>query len=163
MPSDPQNLIEQLATELKPLLPELNAPAMIGIHTGGVWVAERLHALLKTDMPLGTLDINFYRDDFSKRAFNPVVNESTLNFELENRDVLLVDDVLHTGRTIRAAMNTIFDYGRPASLRLIVLVDRGGRELPVQPTLCGETISLSPTQQLKLSGPEPLQMEVITP
>lgn len=163
MPNNPEQLITTLAGEVQTLLDaRLQNPAMIGIHTGGVWVAERLHQELDSKMPLGTLDINFYRDDFSRRGFNPVVNASEINFDLENKDILLVDDVLHTGRTIRAAMNEIFDYGRPASLNLIVLFDRGGRELPIAPTLCGETVELTDQQQLELSGPSPLKIEVVS-
>ncbi len=163
MPNNPEQLITILASEVQTLLNDrLQNPAMIGIHTGGAWVAERLHQELKSKMPLGTLDINFYRDDFSRRGFNPVVNASEINFDLENKDILLVDDVLHTGRTIRAAMNEIFDYGRPASLNLVVMFDRGGRELPIAPAVCGETIELSELQQLELSGPSPLKIEVVS-
>lgn len=163
MPSNPETLIQALSEQIQPMLTQqLKNPAMIGVHTGGAWLAQRLHQQLETDMPLGTLDINFYRDDFSRRGFNPVVNASEINFELENTDILLVDDVLHTGRTVRAAMNEIFDYGRPASLNLIVLYDRSGRELPIEPLLCGEHVELQDNQQIKLGGPSPLSMQVVS-
>src|SRR3990172_1289698 len=106
-------------------------PAIVGIHTGGVWVARRLHKLLDLEDPLGSLDISFYRDDFTRIGVNPQVKASNLPIDIENRHVILVDDVLHTGRTIRAALNEIFDYGRPASVTLAVLIERDGRELPI--------------------------------
>ncbi len=108
---DANSLIAQLADAIAPTL----APntVIVGIHTGGVWVAERLHILLKCTQPLGTLDISFYRDDFSRIGLHPQVKPSNLPFDLEGRDILLVDDVLHSGRTVRAAMNELFDYGRP--------------------------------------------------
>ena len=105
--------IAYMADELRPML--VRQPVMIGIHTGGVWVAERLHRLLELPDPLGTLDISFYRDDFTRVGVNPTVKTSNLPVNFEERHVVLVDDVLHTGRTIRAALNEIFDYGRPAS------------------------------------------------
>ncbi len=137
-------------------------PLMVGIHTGGVWVAQRLHGLLGIEAPLGTLDISFYRDDFSRIGLHPQVRPSDLPFELDDRHLILVDDVLHTGRTIRAALNELFDYGRPASVTLAVLVDRGGRELPIQPDVTGMTVELRPGEQVKLTGPDPLTLSVQT-
>ncbi|MBU1396830.1 MAG: bifunctional pyr operon transcriptional regulator/uracil phosphoribosyltransferase PyrR [Gammaproteobacteria bacterium] len=142
-------LIAQLAAAIAPTLtPDT---VIVGIHTGGVWVAERLHALLGCALPLGTLDISFYRDDFSRIGLHPQVKPSSLPFDLEGRDILLVDDVLHSGRTVRAAMNELFDYGRPASIRLAVLVDRGGRELPIRPDFAGLTLSVPDHQNINLS------------
>lgn len=160
-----QDLIDELAQQLQTLLDtgDVPAPALVGIHTGGAWVAQSLHERLALDMPFGSLNINFYRDDFSRRGMNPVVNTSQIEFPVENRDILLVDDVLYTGRTIRAAMNEIFDYGRPASLRLLVLVDRGGRELPIAPDIAGLQLDLAPNQHVELHGPDPLRLEVLTP
>ncbi len=132
--------------------------AMIGIHTGGVWLAERLHQALALGTPLGTLDISFYRDDFARVGLNPQVRPSALPFEVEGRGIILVDDVPYTGRTIRAAMNEIFDYGRPAALRLAVLVDRGGRELPIAADVTGINLHLAPGEHIKLRGPEPLAL-----
>lgn len=165
MKIDPNKLIRTLASEIADMLEQdtVKNPAIIGIHTGGAWVAEKLHQRIDKDLPFGTLNINFYRDDFSRRGFNPVVNSSAIDFDLENRDILLVDDVLHTGRTIRAAMNEIFDYGRPASLQLVVLADRGGRELPIEPAFCGAKFDLQPDEQLELTGPKPLRMTVVKP
>ena len=146
---DVDPLIAQLAAAIAPTLtPET---VIVGIHTGGVWVAERLHALLGCKQPLGTLDISFYRDDVSRIGLHPQVKPSNLPFDLEGRDILLVDDVLHSGRTVRAAMNELFDYGRPASIRLAVLVDRGGHELPIRPDFAGLTLSVPDHQNINLS------------
>jgi pyrimidine operon attenuation protein/uracil phosphoribosyltransferase len=136
-------------------------PAMVGIRTGGVWVAERLHGLLGLEEPLGELSINFYRDDFTRIGLHPRVQPSSLPFQVDDRHILLVDDVLQTGRTIRAALNEIFDYGRPASVTLAVLVDRGGHELPVKADVVGTTVTLEPDEQIKLSGPTPLVLEML--
>jgi pyrimidine operon attenuation protein/uracil phosphoribosyltransferase len=153
---DVTGLIERLARRLRVLaVPD---PLMIGILTGGVWVAERLHASLGLTEPLGALNINFYRDDFTRIGLHPQVSPSSLPFEVDARNIILVDDVLHTGRTIRAALNEIFDYGRPASVRLIVLVERSGRELPIQPDAVGEHVDLDAREHIKLTGPEPLRL-----
>jgi len=133
---------------------------MIGIHTGGVWVAERLHALLKLPIPLGQLNIAFYRDDFTRAGLHPRVKPSMLPINVDDRHIILVDDVLYTGRTIRAALNEIFDYGRPASIKLAVLVKRDGRELPIQPDVMGCFLHLSSHQHVKLHGPDPLFLEI---
>jgi pyrimidine operon attenuation protein / uracil phosphoribosyltransferase len=146
---DVDPLIAQLAGAIAPVLtPET---VIVGIHTGGVWVAERLHALLGCKQPLGMLDISFYRDDFSRIGLHPQVKPSNLPFDLEGRDIVLVDDVLHSGRTVRAAMNELFDYGRPASIRLAVLVDRGNHELPIRPDFTGLTLDVPAHQNINLS------------
>ena len=141
---------------------QIKDPVMIGIHTGGVWLAERLHKLLGIKQPLGTLDISFYRDDFTRIGMNPKVKPSQIPFELEDRHIILVDDVLQTGRTIRAAMNEIFDYGRPASITLATLVERSGRELPIQPSVVGVRPPLTSEQQITLTGPDPLKLIIGT-
>lgn len=124
---------------------------MIGIRTGGVKVAEILHRELAIKEPLGQLNISFYRDDFSRIGLHPVVGASDVPFELEDQPVLLVDDVLNSGRTIRAAMNEIFDFGRPASVTLAVLIEREGRELPIHADVAGHTLALQRGQQIKLN------------
>jgi pyrimidine operon attenuation protein/uracil phosphoribosyltransferase len=115
---------------------------LVGVHTGGVWLAQRLKADLRVPHEVGILDISFYRDDFSRSGLNPSVKPSSIAFDVEGADIVLVDDVLYTGRTVRAAMNELFDYGRPARIDLAVLIDRGGRELPVQPTVVGRRIEV---------------------
>lgn len=155
-------LIRRLADDLQTLCARRGArdPALIGIHTGGVWVAERLRPLLGIDDPVGTLDIAFYRDDFSRVGMQPQVRPSHLPFDVDGRHLILVDDVLYTGRTIRAALNEIFDYGRPDSVLLATLVDRGGRELPIAPDVAALRLELAPHETIRLSGPEPLELSV---
>ena len=139
-------------------------PVMIGIHTGGVWIARALQTRLRAqglDLPLGTLDISFYRDDFTRVGINPQVRPSDIPFEIDDKHIILVDDVLYTGRTIRAALNELFDYGRPASVSLAVLVERDARQLPIAANCYGMLVHLQEQQQIKLSGPEPLSLEVV--
>jgi pyrimidine operon attenuation protein/uracil phosphoribosyltransferase len=104
---------------------------LVGIHSGGAWLAQRLQQDLGLTTEMGTLDISFYRDDFDRIGLHAQVQPSDISFPVAERHLILVDDVLFTGRTIRAAMNELFDYGRPASIKLVVLIDRGGRQLPV--------------------------------
>jgi pyrimidine operon attenuation protein/uracil phosphoribosyltransferase len=149
---DPNQLIDQLAERIRPRLqPEC---ALLGIHTGGVWVMEALVERLGVDLPRGVLDIAFYRDDFSRIGLHPEVKPSSIPFEVEGRHILLIDDVFYTGRTIRAAMNLVFDYGRPASIRLAVLVDRGGRELPLCPDYTGVKMDMEAGQNISLERDE---------
>jgi pyrimidine operon attenuation protein/uracil phosphoribosyltransferase len=153
-----ESLIDTMSGKIRTLLRErgIADPLMIGIRTGGVWLAERLHNDLGLTEPLGTLDISFYRDDFTRIGMNPEVHPSDLPVPVDDRHIVLVDDVLHTGRTIRAALNEIFDYGRPASLILAALVDRPGRELPIQPDVVGLHPDLDADQHITLIGPDPL-------
>jgi len=136
----------------------IDNPLMIGIHTGGVWVAERLRKQLALPEPLGQLDISFYRDDFTRIGMHPQVRPSQIPVPVDDRHIVLVDDVLQTGRTIRAALNVLFDYGRPASVLLATLAERDGRELPIEPDLVGLHARLGPGEQIKLTGPDPLQL-----
>jgi len=147
-----------MAEELRALLAarEIAAPLMVGIHTGGVWVAERLHALLGLGEPLGNLDISFYRDDFTRIGMHPQVRPSHLPVAVDGRHLILVDDVLQTGRTIRAALNVLFDYGRPKSVILAALAERDGRQLPIEPQVVGLHARLDRGEQIKLAGPDPL-------
>ena len=159
---DVNQLLGQMATDLRSLLAtrSVSNPLMIGIHTGGVWIAQALHTQLGLTEPLGTLNISFYRDDFTRIGMHPQVEPSNLPFEVEGRHIILVDDVLHTGRTIRAALNEVFDYGRPASVMLAALIDRGGKELPICADVVGEKMALSIRQHVKLTGPKPLQLTI---
>ena len=138
------------------------APVMVGIHSAGVWVAEKLHELLNIEEPLGKLNISFYRDDFSRIGLHPQIKPSKLPFSLENKHIILVDDVLYTGRTIRAAMNELFDFGRPASITLAVLIDRGHRELPIEAQVVGFKQEMTPESYFQLSKTDDkLELKVI--
>lgn len=152
--------LAQMTTKLKRHLTEqgIEQPAMVGIHSGGVWIAEQLHERLAIEEALGCLDISFYRDDFTRIGINPQVKPSHLPFNVDDRHIVLIDDVLFTGRTIRAALNEIFDYGRPASVTLAVLIDRSGRELPIEANIVGQHIELSSGENIKLQGPKPLSL-----
>jgi pyrimidine operon attenuation protein/uracil phosphoribosyltransferase len=153
-------LIDTMAEHLGKLIASRDQAQwrLIGIHTGGVWIAERLQERLSLPDPPGQLNIAFYRDDFSRIGLHPRVQPSKLPFDVDGRHVILVDDILYTGRTIRAALNEIFDFGRPASVVLAVLADRNGRELPIQADVVGMRLSLSATEHVKLCGPEPLEL-----
>ena len=156
--------VPQLIAHMRTTLDEclhrqpIQDPAMIGIHTGGVWVAQALHQAMGLETPLGTLDIGFYRDDVGTRGVHPQVRPSNLPVTIDERTVILVDDVLYSGRTVRAALNEIFDFGRPRRVLLAVLVDRGERELPIAADAVGQRITLDQGQRVKLRGPEPLQL-----
>lgn len=157
-------LLNNLEAELKRTIEQrrLVNPMMIGIRTGGVWIAEHMHRRLNIGEPLGLLDISFYRDDFSQIGVNPNVKPSQLPTHIEGRDIILIDDVFYTGRTIRAAMNEIFDYGRPNQIVLAVLIERDGRQIPLNPDCVGARITLNSGQRIKLTGPEPLGVHLET-
>ncbi len=157
-------LLDNLEAGLKRIIDErqLVNPLMIGIRTGGVWIAEKMHRRLSICEPLGLLDISFYRDDFSQIGVNPNVKPSQLPTHIEGRDIILIDDVFYTGRTIRAAMNEIFDYGRPNQIVLAVLIERDGRQIPLNPDCVGASITLDAGQRIKLTGPEPLGVRLET-
>ncbi|MFZ0488052.1 MAG: bifunctional pyr operon transcriptional regulator/uracil phosphoribosyltransferase PyrR [Arenicellales bacterium] len=135
-------------------------PLLVGIHTGGAWLAERLHGSMGFAEEMGTLDISFYRDDFTRIGINPQVKTSHLPVDIDNRHIVLVDDVLHTGRTTRAAMNVLFDYGRPRSIILAAGIERNGRELPIQPDIVGMHLRLAPSRHVKLNGPDELAFTI---
>jgi pyrimidine operon attenuation protein/uracil phosphoribosyltransferase len=124
-----------------------SAVAVVGIHRRGAILAQRLQLLLEgllhTDVPLGDLDIGFYRDDVASRPQAPIVHASHIDFDLSQRTVVIVDDVLYTGRTVRAAIEALFDYGRPERVQLAVLADRGHRELPIRPDYVGKNLPTS--------------------
>jgi pyrimidine operon attenuation protein/uracil phosphoribosyltransferase len=128
--------------------------AVVGIHRRGAVLAGRLHALtselLEPAVPLGDVDIAFYRDDLAIRPSSPVVHATHLEFPVDGRTIVIVDDVLYTGRTVRAAIDAIFDYGRPARVQLAVLVDRGHRELPIRPDYVGKNIPTSQDQRVNV-------------
>lgn len=157
---DVEAAIRALQDQLAPLVNATPDAVMVGVETGGAWIAERLHAELGLTEPLGTLNISFYRDDFSTIGLHPSVGPSRLPADIDDRTVILVDDVLYTGRTVRAALNELFDYGRPAAVRLAVLVDRGARELPFAPDAVGLKLDIEPGRRIKLTGPAPLALEM---
>ena len=144
---DAEELVTALVAQMRPHVSV--ETGLIGIVTGGAWLAERLHAALKLKVPFGTLDVSFYRDDFQHKGLKHKVAPSDIPFKVEGRDLILVDDVLYTGRTIRAAMNELFDFGRPASIRLASLVDRGGRELPIAAQFVGAVVDVQQSVELQ--------------
>jgi pyrimidine operon attenuation protein/uracil phosphoribosyltransferase len=126
---DAEAQCRQLAELIRPHLPK--NPALVGIYSGGAWIAERLKELLGLSEDIGLIDVSFYRDDFAEKGLHPQCRPTVIPFDVEGRHIILVDDVLYTGRTTRAAINELFDYGRPASVQLAVLADRNVRELPI--------------------------------
>jgi pyrimidine operon attenuation protein / uracil phosphoribosyltransferase len=158
---DPAQLLPKMAADLRQhlLQREIAEPQFIGIQTGGVWVAQALLEELNSKQALGCLNVSFYRDDFSQNGLHPQVQPSALPFDIDGRHLVLVDDVLMSGRTVRAALNELFDYGRPASVTLVCLLDLNAGELPIRPDVVGATLSLGPRQRVKLHGPLPLRLE----
>jgi pyrimidine operon attenuation protein / uracil phosphoribosyltransferase len=145
---DAERMCEQLATELKPRISAKTG--MVGLYTGGAWLAERLHPMLDLKSPLGLMDIAFYRDDYTARGLKHDPKRTKIPFDVNGCELLLVDDVLYSGRTVRAAMNELFDYGRPASISLVVLADRGGRQLPICAQHVGARVEVPAGMRLRL-------------
>ena len=145
---DAEAQCRQLAELIRPQLSK--NPALVGIYSGGAWIAQRLKELLGRTEDIGLIDVSFYRDDFSEKGLHPQCRPTLIPFDVEGRHIILVDDVLYTGRTTRAAINELFDYGRPASVELVVLADRGGRELPIAATHGVWQVGLADGQSLVL-------------
>jgi len=149
---DIERALDRIALQILERNPRVGDLVIVGIHTGGVFLADRLHRIIekreKVDLPTGSLDITLYRDDWSRVAQNPIVKKTDISFEVEGKTLILVDDVLYTGRTIRAALDAVMDFGRPNSIQLAVLVDRGGRELPIQPDYTGLIVKVKPKQHV---------------
>lgn len=147
---DPEALVRTMADAMRATI----APdaALVGIYTGGAWVAERLHRALALPTPLGLLAVTLHRDDFGRIGLHRESRRSQIPFPVDGREVILVDDVLHTGRTIRAALNELFDFGRPRAVRLAILADRGGRELPMCPDFLGAKVEVGRDEDLVLSN-----------
>lgn len=145
---DAEAQCRQLADLIRPQLH--HRPALVGIYSGGAWIAERLKELLGLPEDIGLIDVSFYRDDFAAKGLHPQVKPTVIPFDVEGRHIILVDDVLYTGRTTRAAINELFDYGRPAAVAMAVLADRGGRELPIGATYCVWDVDLHDGQSLVL-------------
>jgi pyrimidine operon attenuation protein / uracil phosphoribosyltransferase len=143
---------EALYAELRMSVRGLWAPGMqlVGVTSGGAWLAERLQADLGLSQPFGVISSSLHRDDYARRGMTTAA-QTQIGFDVNNAHILLLDDVLFTGRTIRAVMNELFDFGRPASVKLAVLVDRGGRELPIQADVCAARLALPARQSLALA------------
>ena len=155
-------LINKLIDDIRPLF-DCNAtasqqPVLVGIETGGAWIANRIHQAISPKTELGTLNISFYRDDFSRIGLHPTVKPSNLPEQIDGRQIILIDDVLYSGRTIRAAMNELFDFGRPSHIQLAILIDRGGREIPIQPDFVAAKLDLDDDQHVKLTGPDSMSL-----
>ena len=147
---DPEALVRAMADAMRG---KIAADAgMVGIYTGGAWVAERLHRALGLATPLGHLAVTLHRDDFGRIGLHRESRRSQIPFDVDGREVVLVDDVLHTGRTVRAALNELFDFGRPKAVRLAIMAERGARELPISPDWLGAKIEVRPDVDLVLSN-----------
>lgn len=158
-PTEVGDMIQQMSESLKTLLGDTTTDAkMLGIKTGGVMVVQELHSALQMTEAAGELNISFYRDDFSRIGLHPQVGPSNIPFSVEGEVIILVDDVLYSGRTIRAAMNEIFDYGRPERIVLATLVERSGRELPINADVIGRSMNLPDNQQIKLRSDMSLEI-----
>ncbi len=149
---DAEALVAQLREGVRGLLTPQTR--LVGIWSGGAWLAQRLQADLGLTGPAGTVSSRMHRDDFGERGLAAGADATALPFAVDGADILLIDDVLYTGRTLRAVLNELYDYGRPARVRLAVLVDRGGRELPVAAAYAAATVALAPAQLLRLARDE---------
>ena len=153
---DLRRTLRRIAHEIAEKNPDSDRLAVVGIHTRGAVLARRLHVFLGeltgSELPIGDLDISFYRDDVGAKApaAQPVVHASHIDFDLSDRTVVLVDDVLYTGRTVRAAIEALFDYGRPQRVQLAVLCDRGHRELPIRPDYVGKNLPTSREERVNV-------------
>jgi pyrimidine operon attenuation protein/uracil phosphoribosyltransferase len=152
---DLSRTLRRIAHEIAEKNPDAGRLAVVGIHTRGAVLARRLHAFLAeltgAELPIGDIDISFYRDDVGAKApSSPVVHASHIDFDLSERTVVLVDDVLYTGRTVRAAIEALFDYGRPLRVQLAVLCDRGHRELPIRPDYVGKNLPTAPGERVNV-------------
>ena len=158
-----QALLQKIENSLRDYLlkHKITEPIIIGVHTGGVWVADWLQSTLGFEGKAASLNISFYRDDFSKVGVNPRVEPTAMPVSIDEKHIILVDDVLFTGRTTRAAINEIFDFGRPLSVTLVVLVERNGKELPISADIVGQKLELENNKNVKLLGPSPMILEII--
>lgn len=148
---DAEALYLELARQIKAGLTSLDNVAIVGIYSGGAWLAERLALDCQITNPVGYIDVSFYRDDYAQKGLHADVKPSQIPFSVDGANIILVDDVLFTGRTTRAAINELFDFGRPARILLASLVDRGGRELPYAADFVAQTVSLPPELTLLLT------------
>jgi pyrimidine operon attenuation protein / uracil phosphoribosyltransferase len=150
---DPEKLLHDVSEQIRAKIEALGGIehcALVGVHTGGVWIMQRVLSDIG-EMTNGTLDAAFYRDDYAKRGLKNTPKPANIRFEVQGKHIILIDDIFYTGRTTRAAMNELFDYGRPASITLAVLIDRGGAELPISPHILGASLALKASQNLQLT------------
>lgn len=163
--SEIDRTLVRLAHEVLEKTADLDRLAFIGIRRRGAPLAQRLaqkiEALEKRTVPVGILDITFYRDDLSTVDITPVINTTEIEFDIEGKDILLMDDVLYTGRTIRAALDALFELGRPARVRLLVLIDRGHRELPIEAAFIGRTVQTTDSEIIEVKFQEIDGMEKV--
>ena len=143
-------LYQKLLTQIREALANTPKVAVVGIRSGGAWIAERVVDDLKLDNPPGFIDVSFYRDDYAQKGLPAEVKPTQIPFDVVDSTILLIDDVLYTGRTTRAAINELFDYGRPARILLAALVDRGERELPIAAEFVAAHVSLEKNEKLVL-------------
>ncbi|RUS65681.1 Bifunctional protein pyrR [Saezia sanguinis] len=148
---DAEALYADLLQAVRAQLQQKPQTYLVGIYSGGVWLAERLYRDLNLKNPLGELSSALHRDDFNRRGLAAISHPTTLPFEVQDAHIILIDDVLYTGRTIRAALNELFDYGRPQQVSLVVLVDRGGRELPIEAEFAAAKVRLPDEKTLALA------------
>ncbi len=146
---NPETLLAEITAKITAQITPNSA--LVGIHSGGVWLMRRVLETLKADIPFGTLDAALYRDDYAARGLKTNLKPSDIAFDVTDKHIILIDDIFYTGRTTRAAMNELFDYGRPASITLAVLINRGGAQLPITPNITGAEILLQANQSLQLS------------
>jgi pyrimidine operon attenuation protein/uracil phosphoribosyltransferase len=146
---NPETLLSEITIKIQTQLNKKTA--LVGIHSGGVWLMQRILESIKQEIPHGMLDAALYRDDYARRGLKTEPKPSQIPFDVQDKHIILIDDIFYTGRTTRAAMNELFDYGRPASIILAVLINRGGAELPIAPNIVGAEILLKPNQSLQLS------------
>ena len=149
---DIERALDRIALQILERNVQAEDIVIVGIHTGGVFLADRIHRIIekreKIRLPSGSLDITLYRDDWSRVSQNPIVKKTDISFEVEGKTLVMIDDVIYTGRTIRAALDAVMDFGRPSSIQLAVLIDRGERELPIQPDYSGMDLQVEPDQHI---------------
>ena len=150
---NPETLLAEITAKIQSQLEINGVPntALVGIHSGGVWLMQRILKSIKQEVSFGTLDAALYRDDYAQRGLKSESKPSNIAFDVTDKHLILIDDIFYTGRTTRAAMNELFDYGRPASISLAVLINRGGAELPIAPNIVGAEILLKSNQDLQLT------------
>ena len=146
---NPETLLNEITAQIKDRI--TSKTAIVGIHRGGVWIMKKVLSSINQEVPHGTLDAALYRDDYAQRGLKSDPQPANIPFDVQDKEIILIDDIFYTGRTARAAVNELFDYGRPASVTLAVLINRGGAELPICPQIIGAEIALPASQQFKLT------------